>query len=164
MPSPDTTQSIQISANQFRTQFKTVLMATTSSQYDVDVSYAPFILDQQSRVCIFVSTLAKHTQNLINHPHVSLMWIEDEQDASNLFARKRLTLKCSAITIARTSSEWDTLLLSFEERHGETIALLKTLQDFQLFRFEADTGVYVRGFGKADPIFGNNLQTNSYKL
>ena len=160
MPQPETPQNIQISANQFRAQFKTVLMATVSDQQSADASYAPFFLDDQSRTCVFISSLAKHTQNLINQPQASLLWIEDEQKATNIFARERLTLDCSAIIIARESAEWETLLNQFEQSHGETIALLKTLQDFQLFRFEARKGLYVRGFGEAYPVSGNQLEAS----
>jgi putative heme iron utilization protein len=152
-------QSIQTNANQFRVQFKTLLMATLSDQHVADASYAPFILDNQSRTCIFVSGLAKHTQNLTTNPHASLLWIEDEQQATNIFARERLTLQCSAVIIERDSSEWNTLLEQFEQCHGETIALLKTLQDFLLFRFQAHKGLYVRGFGEAYPVSGNTLET-----
>ncbi len=160
MLQPETPQNIQISANQFRAQFKTVLMATVSDQQGADASYAPFFLDDQSRTCVFISSLAKHTQNLINQPQASLLWIEDEQKATNIFARERLTLDCSAIIIARETAEWETLLNDFEQSHGETIALLKTLQDFQLFRFKARQGLYVRGFGEAYPVSGNQLEAS----
>jgi putative heme iron utilization protein len=137
-------------------------MATISDQHTADASYAPCILDDQSRTCIFISLLAKHTQNLINQPQASLLWIEDEQQATNIFARKRLTLDCSATTVARgDTAEWETLLNQFEQCHGETITLLKTLQDFQLFRFEAHQGLYVRGFGEAYPVSGNSLEVST---
>jgi putative heme iron utilization protein len=157
MDHPEIKQSIQVTANQFRAQFKTVLMATLSDQQDTDASYAPFILDNQSRACIFVSALAKHTQNLMVHPKASLLWIEDEQQAANIFARERLTLQCSAEIIERNTAEWEALLEQFEQSHGETIALLKTLQDFQLIRFDAHKGLFVRGFGEAYPVSGNAL-------
>ncbi len=161
MDRPETTQSIQASAIQFRAHFKTVLMATVSDQHKADASYAPFILDKQSRACIFVSALAKHTQNLIHQPQAALLWIEDEQNATNIFARKRLSLDCSASTIARDTAEWETLLAQFEQSHGETIALLKTLQDFQLFRFQAHKGLFVRGFGEAYSVSGNTLESDT---
>lgn len=161
MDHPETTQQIQASAIQFRAQFKTVLMATISDQNEADASYAPFILDKQSRTCIFVSALAKHTQNLINKPQAALLWIEDEQDTTNIFARKRLTLDCSAAIIARDTAEWETLLTQFEQSHGETIALLKTLQDFQLFRFQAHKGLFVRGFGEAYSVIDNTLESDA---
>ncbi|MEE9423811.1 MAG: pyridoxamine 5'-phosphate oxidase family protein [Methylococcales bacterium] len=160
MVHPETPQNIQTSAIQFRAQFKTVLMATISDQQTADASYAPCILDDQSRTCIFISLLAQHTQNLINQPQASLLWIEDEQQATNIFARKRLTLDCSAMSVARDSAEWETLLNQFEQCHGETIVLLKTLQDFQLFRFEAHQGLYVRGFGEAYPVSGDSLDVS----
>ncbi|HFD12467.1 MAG TPA: HugZ family protein [Crenotrichaceae bacterium] len=154
-------QNIQNSAVQFRSQFKSVIIATTSDQLDVNASYAPYILDDQSRVCIFISSLAKHTQHLISHPHASLLWIEDEHSSATIFARKRLTLQCSSETIPRTASEWNSLLDLFEDSHGETIALLKSLKDFQLFRFEASTGLFVVGFGQAYPVIGNTLEVNN---
>lgn len=161
MNSSETTQDIQFLATQFREKFKTVLMATTSENFDVDASYAPYILDSESRICIFVSALARHTKNLLQHPHVSLLWIEDEQSSSNLFARERLTLQCTSSTIARDDHEWELLLTLFEDHHGETVRLLKQLQDFQLFRFETIEGLYVRGFGKAYQLSGKDLKSTN---
>jgi len=40
---------------------------------------------------------------------------------------------------------------------GKTLALLRTLPDFHLFRFETITGSYIRGFGQAWTLRGNEL-------
>jgi len=158
MNNEDTKQTIKASANKFRAQFHTLFMATASEQLDVDASYAPFILDSNSSMYVFISTLARHTQNLLQHPRVSLLWVNNEQSETNNFARERLTLYCSSKIIARADKKWDSLLTLFQMRHGETITLLKQFDDFQLFRFDALEGLYVRGYGKAYPLSGNSLE------
>lgn len=159
MDKPSSLRDIQADANLFRARFKSVILATATSQADVNSSYAPFVLDDQNRSYVFISALAKHTRNLLTNPQASLLWIEDEQSTDNIFARRRLALQCSCVSIDKDTPVWDTILDLFEATHGETVLLLKTLNDFQLIRFEVHNGTFVRGFGKAVPVYGNSLET-----
>ncbi|MCH9699667.1 MAG: pyridoxamine 5'-phosphate oxidase family protein [Gammaproteobacteria bacterium] len=160
MDNPSSLRDIQADATLFRSRFKSVILATATSQADVNSSYAPFVLDSQNRVYVFISALAKHTRNLLANPQASLLWIEDEQNTENIFARKRLALHCSSASIDRDTPVWSSILDLFETTHGETVSLLKTLNDFQLIRFEVHNGTFVRGFGKAVPVYGNSLETD----
>jgi putative heme iron utilization protein len=157
MTQPTNPADIQQTAQQFRAQFQSVTLATLSESHLPDVSYAPFLLDKQQRTYVFISLLAQHTKNLINNPHASLLWLADEQDSPNIFARERLTLHCTASLVEQDNPNYNQRLDQLQQRHGETIALLRTLQDFRLFRFEADSGLFVQGFGKAFPVSGNSL-------
>ncbi len=140
---------LQREARSFRAARQTLLLATSAPDGVPDASYAPFILDDAENPCIFISRLARHTQNLLANPRVSVMLIEDESTARNLFGRKRLTFDCNAVEIPRDSEQGNELLDRFEARFGKTIALLRTLGDFHLFRLEVISGGYVRGFGQA---------------
>jgi len=50
-----------------------------------------------------------------------------------------------------------------EQELGNTVALLRSLPDFHLFRFSVEGGSYVRGFGQAWPVLGNDLAMGKLK-
>lgn len=82
--------------------FDTVLMATSSVDGVPEISYSPYgIVDGELHV--FVSDLAVHTGNLKTNPRASLLFIENEQDAEILHARKRVTFTATAELIDRKS-------------------------------------------------------------
>ena len=125
-----------------------VQLATSNEDGEPEASYTPYLWKDQCAY-IFVSELAAHTKNLKNSQHASLMFIEDEADSKNVFARQRLILSCQAEFIDREAEEWKHAIHAFEQRHGNTVSLLKTLKDFWLVRLCPDRGSFVRGFGQA---------------
>ncbi|MEN8213937.1 MAG: pyridoxamine 5'-phosphate oxidase family protein [Pseudomonadota bacterium] len=141
----------------FRSRFKSVLLATASPENVPDASYTPYILDQNGKICIFVSQLAQHTSNLLDAPKASLLWIANEADSRNLFARRRLTLQCTVGEVAASGEQRDQLLVQMQQTHGKTIEVLRSLPDFHLFSLEAYQGNYVRGFGQAFSATGDEL-------
>ncbi len=143
----------------FRSNFKSVVLATVSSEGAPDASYTPFILDDNGNILIFVSELAQHTKNLINSPQVSLLWIADEEHSRNLFARRRLTLQCDAWKLQNGTAQWDDALTRMQQTHGKTIEVLRSLPDFHLFSLEASHGNYVRGFARAFSASGDELRS-----
>ena len=143
----------------FRSNFKSVVLATLSSDGTPDASYTPYILDDSGNILIFVSELARHTKNLINTPKISLFWIEDEEHSRNLFARRRLTLQCDARELHSDTAQWNAALTRMQHIHGKTIEVLRSLPDFHLFTLEAYRGNYVRGFARAFTASGNELHS-----
>ncbi|MEA3302157.1 MAG: pyridoxamine 5'-phosphate oxidase family protein [Pseudomonadota bacterium] len=143
----------------FRNSFKTVVLATVSSGGAPDASYTPFTMDDNGNILIFISELAQHTQNLIDSPTISLLWIKDEERSRNLFARQRLTLQCDARELLRDTAQWDAALSRLQDVHGKTIEVLRALPDFHLFTLEARRGNYVRGFAKAFTAQGDELRS-----
>lgn len=133
-----------------------LLLATLSQQTIPELSATPFI-KRENCFYIFISELAAHTQNLKQHSNVSVMLIEDEQNASNPFARKRLSYQCLARLVEKEERIWPAVLDSFEQRHGKTVSLLKSLPDFHLFELKALSGQYIEGFGKAFRLSGEHL-------
>jgi putative heme iron utilization protein len=85
------------------------------------------------------------------------MWIEDKVSSRNVFARRRLVLQCRAENIQRDGAAWNRILKQMEEQLGTTVQLLASLPDFMLYRFDAVEGNYIRGFGQAYPVTGNQL-------
>ena len=142
---------------EFISQFKTVQLATVNTQGNPEASYTPYIRDTGCYY-IFISGLASHTNNILAHPVLSLFFIQSEDKARNLFARRRLTLECTATNISRNSEQWNLLLDKFRDTHGATVDVLRSLADFQLFELTPTMGNYVKGFGQAYFLEGENLK------
>ncbi len=119
-------------------------------------SYTPFLY-QAPYFYVFVSALASHTQNLLARHHCSLMLIEDEASARNLFARTRLMLAAEAYALDPDDEEREEILDNMEQKLGSTMKMLRTLPDFKLLRLTIKDGRFVKGFGAAytikDPSF-----------
>lgn len=136
--------------------FKTVHLATISQQNQPEASYAP-VLQQEGRYYIYISELAQHTQNLLATSKASLLFIESEEKAENLFARKRATLQSRAQNIARNSEQWQKIMHAFADSHGEMITMLKELKDFHLFELTPESAGFVKGFAQAFSLEGDDL-------
>ena len=140
---------------------QSLLLATSSTAGDADIGYAPFVY---ADFCfyIFVSTLARHTQNLLSNPKAAVLLIEPEAEASNPFARQRLTFDCRVEEIAKSDSLHDLQLQAMTTKFGETMTLLRSLPDFHLMRLTPHCGRFVAGFGKAFAVDRNgHLQPSS---
>lgn len=119
-------------------------------------SYAPFALGDE---CFYVllSEIALHAVNLQHSPIASVLLIEDEASAKELFARVRLSYRVEARMVARESSEWTRGIDILTKRLGRRPSSLSELEDFKLFRLEPRGGRYVKNFGRAYSIVGNTL-------
>jgi len=129
-------------------QCASVHLATLNSDSEPEISYAPY-LRHEGCFFLFISRLARHTGNLLANPRVSLLLIQDECHANNIFARLRICLQGNADVIAKSDDLYHEVLDRFEQRHGNTVGLLRTLPDFLLFRIRVERGSFVQGFGQA---------------
>ena len=136
-------------AREFQSAFRSVLMATVNQDGAPEASYAPYVMDDDGRYYVFVSGLARHTRDFQESGNVSLQFIENEDPAQNLFARRRLTLLCDVSAIPRASPVHEEILEHFTQSFGRFVNTLRGLPDFQLFRLTPRSGLYVRGFGQA---------------
>lgn len=118
-------------------------------------SYAPFAIGDD---CLYVllSEIAIHAVNLQNNPAASVLLIEDEESVSELFARVRINYRIEARLVESDSPEWSHGIATMVERLGQRVQGLSELADFKLFRLEPRGGRYVKGFGSAYTISGNN--------
>lgn len=138
-------------------QFQSIQLGTVAADGIPEASYAPAVVDAKGHFYVYVSELAAHTSNLMDTGKASVLLIEDEGAAENIFARKRVTFTCTAIEIERHNEEWESVIEQFENKLGKTMALLKTLEDFHLFRLEPHFARLVLGFGKAYDVVGENM-------
>ncbi|MEM7400215.1 MAG: pyridoxamine 5'-phosphate oxidase family protein [Pseudomonadota bacterium] len=137
---------------------RTLHLATRAPSGEPEASYAPFIVDEGGNFYIFVSRLSRHTRNLLEQPGLSVLLIEPEAKAQQIFARKRLSYHCVAEVIARDDPEWTARLNQFEARFGAIIEMLRSLDDFVLFRLVPKHGSFVKGFGQAYTIDSDMIE------
>ncbi|MAV64922.1 MAG: HugZ family protein [Pelagibacteraceae bacterium TMED124] len=140
----------------------TVVMSTIGSDGLPNSSYAPAIVDLDYNFYIYISSLSKHTSNLLSNNKVSIMIIEDESVSENIFGRKRFTMDAHSDLIDRESNKWNQLILNMESKFGETVTYLKNMTDFHLFKIKPQKGLLVHGFARAFVFDGPGLSQIRY--
>lgn len=143
--------------DEFLKDFQSLSISTVDEKENPFSSYAPFI-KTDNKYYVYISQMAKHTQNLTNNDKCSLFFIEDESQCKNVFARKRVMIQCSSIKIEQNSKNEDSLLNEFRNKFGEEmINMLKNMNDFHVFEFKPFYGEAVFGFGKAYNLGGEDF-------
>jgi putative heme iron utilization protein len=148
--------------HEFNQSFDSVILGTVNKEGNADTSYAP-LLRNNGRLYIYISELAVHTVNLLTHLNASLMFIEPEDKARNLFKRKRSTIRVKAISIARDSKDWLAIMESYSKTFGTITRNLYKAKDFHLFELLPQNATYVRGFAQAYTIHGVKLDQITHK-
>lgn len=148
---------VQAEQHEFRSQCQSLILATLNEDLWPESSYAPFIEDAEGNHYIFVSELAAHTRHMLENSKASWMLIADEQDTRQMFARRRFVCVGQSQLIERDNKEFELRLEQMQERFGEIIELLKSLDDFHLLRLIPERATYVRGFGQAYSLSGEGL-------
>ncbi len=136
---------------------RSCILGTAADDGTPLASYAPFCVDEKRRFDVYVSAMALHYGHLRRTGRASVMLIEDEAKAENLFARQRLTLDCAARLVDRGSEEFAGTMERMEARLGSTMGYLRELLDFGLFQLAPSEGRLVLGFGKAYRVGGEGL-------
>jgi len=119
--------------------------------------YTPYLHRAPSSFYIFVSQLAAHTRHLLANGTVAIMIIADEQATSQIFARARVSYLCDAKQIPPDSPDYPLVLDDYQQRHGKMAGLLRQLPDFVLFQLQPRSGQFVKGFGQAYTLTGDDL-------
>jgi len=121
-------------------------------------SYAPFV-HTNHKFYVFISNVAKHAVNLQRTPKASLVFIEDESNAEQIFARKRISLQCSSEMIAREDAKFQEVMSVFKTKFSEDmVSMLMGMQDFNLYELSTDYGEATFGFGEAYNIGGEYME------
>lgn len=141
---------------EFRDSRKTLQLATVDKEGKPNVSYAPFILLDDGYY-VLISEIARHARNLMSNSDVSLMLVEDEDTSKQLFARKRLTFDATAILVDREEEKWQQAVTEMKSRFGDIIDGLSSLEDFKMFQLKPIQGLFVKGFGQAFQVSGDDL-------
>ena len=138
---------------EFVSRCKTVILSTVSGNGEPNASYAPFV-QEAGAIYVLVSGLAKHTSNLLSTGQCHAMFIADEKDSVNVFARKRVSFTCEVQVVPRDAPLAPIVFGKMRDQFGPTIETLIGLSDFRLVELLPGPGVWVRGFAQAIPIHG----------
>ena len=134
--------------HRFLASFQSTLLGTVDTDGRPDVSYAP-VVNMDEAFYLLVSELSAHTGNMRRQGSAALLFIEDERDAAQIYARRRLSFSCRAQACDRDGETWKRLIPLFRDQFGPVIETLANLQDFFLFHLIPEHGRWVTGFGKA---------------
>jgi putative heme iron utilization protein len=135
---------------------KSLMLSSLTEEGLPYASYAPFAIGDNC-LYVLISEIAVHGKNLQLNPDASVLIIEDEDSAEELFARLRVVLKVNAQVMAVDSDGWNIGLNALTDRHGDRISSLSQMGDFKLFKLNPMGGRYVKGFGRAYQIEGGSL-------
>ena len=141
------TESLQ-HITRLQQESQSLMLATQASNHEPHISYAPFV-ENEGVFYIFVSGLAAHTKHLLEHRRGQVMLIDDESKSRNIFARIRLIYDVEAHVLARTHEQFNEVGQAMRERHGSTVEVLMSLNDFVMFALKPQKGTLVTGFGQA---------------
>ena len=132
-----------------------IFISTVNIDGEPNISYAPTYIDDKYNFYIYISTLAKHTKNIIDTNKISFMVIE--QNAQNIFAKKRITLNGDITIIDRKTNLFNELMNEMKNKLGDTIDMIKHMEDFYLIKIKPISGLLVHGFAKAFVLHGKGL-------
>lgn len=152
-PDPET---IRAEYEAFPARFQTLLMATANGEGEPNASYAAYVRDGVD-FYVYVSELAMHAKNLLEQGKASVLFIENEADSKNLFARRRVTYQCTAHHVPRSEPQFGCIIDAFSDKFGNTMDVLKDMQDFHLYRLHPHKATYVAGFARAFVVEGEAL-------
>ena len=143
----------------FPEQSQSIVLSTVGEDGAPNASYAPFVMDEGRNIYIYISTLSTHTRNLQTSGRASVLFIEDEANTEQIFARRRLTYDCATVQLKRDTDHWNQVVDCFQAHFGELIQVFRGLSDFQLYQLKPQSGRFVIGFGAAYDINANDLNT-----
>ncbi|MDF1882031.1 pyridoxamine 5'-phosphate oxidase family protein [Sulfurimonas sp. MAG313] len=142
----------------FIKDFQSVVIGSLDEKGNPFSSYAPFVYTNH-RTYIFISNVAKHAINLQKTPKASLMFIEDEAQAEQIFARKRISLQCSSKMINTEDEKFISVMNIFKTKFSEDmVSMLMGMSDFNLYELSTDYGEATYGFGEAYNIGGKFME------
>lgn len=130
-------------------------LATISPQNTPLASHAPIVWKDGS-CYLFLSELAEHTQHLMLNPAIGLVLLQ-ATPVSNHFASQRITLQGKVNIVDRGSERFEAIIGVFHQKFGQVMQVIEPLTDFHLFQLNPETGRYIRGFGQAYLIEGENF-------
>jgi heme iron utilization protein len=133
----------------FLETFQTLVMASLTPEGEAHASTAPYVRVGND-FYILISTVAQHGRNLLSNPNISLLFVEDESQCVQPFARKRVTIEAVGSEISREDEYFTRVIERFKAHFDpELVTSLTQMGDFHLFKLSPKSGSVVMGFGKA---------------
>ncbi len=151
-------ESLAQELRDFMLSFNSVCLATLSPGAEVVCSYAPFVGTEFGNF-IYISEVSEHFTNIKTHPNnLEVMFLEDESKAASVILRKRLRYRTRASFISR-GEFFDKIYDEFERQTGGAggIKTIRSMLDFHLVQLKFLKGRFVKGFGQAYDIKGEEI-------
>ena len=142
----------------FMLSFNSVSLATLSKYKEVTCSYAPFVSTEWGNF-IYISEVSEHYSNIKENPNnIEIMFLEDESKAASVILRKRLRYKIKSSFLPR-GEIFDKVYDEFERQTGGSggIKTIRKMLDFHLVKLEFGKGRFVKGFGQAYDLNGEEI-------
>ena len=79
---------------------------------------------------IYPSRLSAHVRAILESGEGAFLFIEDENAAQNIWARKRIKINAKITEIDRKSKIFETVCDLFADQHGPTMSLIRDFTDF----------------------------------
>ena len=140
---------------------RTVLMAAPGNAGIPEMGVTPFVR-HDGATYIYPSRLSAHVRAILESGEGAFLFIEDENAAQNIWARKRIKVNALITEIERKSEIFETVCDLFSDRHGPTMSLIRDFTDFHLLRLQPTDGVMVLGFAKAYRLSGPELAVSEH--
>jgi len=140
-----------------QSRISSLVMATIDRDFLPRASYAPYVKEESGSFYVYLSRLSDRTTDLIGNPVLSIMLIEDVSEATQIFARMRISYLCDAEIVDREDPAYERILDRFTQNFGNVVNLLRSLPDFVLFELKPRCGRFVMGFGQAYDLGGDRL-------
>lgn len=134
---------------------RSVQLATLTPASLPEASYAPCVW-YRNDCYLFLSALSSHSANLLHNSAIGLLLLE-QPGGANPFARQRASLHGDARPVGRDQPLFAEVMQEFHRCFGKVMQMLEPLPDFRLFRVELHGGSFVRGFGQAYRLSGDDL-------
>jgi heme iron utilization protein len=157
MSQPPDLNVVMDECRKFPGHFQSLHLATCNAAGEPEASYATYV-EHEGNYYVYTSELSAHTTNLAASGRCSVLFIESEAEAKHLFARRRLTLQCTAIECHRDSPAFEPLMDMFVQKFGNFMGMMRKLADFHLYQLQPKNGGYVAGFALAYTLEGEGLR------
>src|SRR5690606_34349195 len=142
------TKPVQPKVKELIARCKSVILATVDADGTPNSSYVPYTMID-NKIYVLVSFMARHTKNLRDIKKTSVMFIEDEAETKQIYARERLTIDATTNLIERDTDLWNQAVDKLKEDHGKILDILTGMDDFIMIELIPLKGAYVNGFGSA---------------
>lgn len=122
------------------------------------VSMVPYAIASGGSFVLHVSRLAAHTQDLLDHPDVSLLITESEASGKLPQALARVTVQGQATMLERDSQKHIDARDVYLSRFPDAAPLFE-FSDFNIVIIKPMSARVIAGFGQATTITGDDFST-----
>ncbi|WP_419764514.1 MAG: hypothetical protein ACNI28_12135 [Arcobacter sp.] len=129
--------------NTFTKDKFSLILSTTNKDTEALTSYSPFV-EKADKFYTVMSSAMPHFKNIENSLKAHVFIIEDEKEASHIFARKRLYFNADCKIV--DGEEYFEL---FDKRYGESLSFIRKMKDFKVVELTPKEKSLVLGFGAA---------------